>query len=172
MPMRGRPVKPRLARAGNGSFHRPLSWTTTQRGRHVSPWPSSIRKAVRTRAGPGSEDVDVIGGRRSGGGASELLPAPESGGVLVVAVEGRGECVGRAVAGEFGDLGEGQVAGPQVVAGESHAPVGQVLHRGLTEGPRKNAREGRPGQSTDGGELGHRPGAGGVLVHSLQGRAE
>jgi len=41
----------------------------------------------------------------------------------VVPAERRGKGVGRGVAGPGGDLGEGQLAGPQVVAGEGHPPV-------------------------------------------------
>jgi hypothetical protein len=62
--------------------------------------------------------VDVVGGRRAGGGAGQLVAAPGAGSLLVVALEGGGERVRRAVAGLFGDLGEGQVAGAQVVAGK------------------------------------------------------
>jgi AcrR family transcriptional regulator len=67
--------------------------------------------------------------RRSG----QLASLPLARRLSVVPAERRGEGVRRGVAGAVGDLGEGQLAGPQVVAGEGHPPVGQVLHGRLAE---------------------------------------
>jgi hypothetical protein len=57
--------------------------------------------------------------RRSG----QLASLPLARRLSVVPAERRGEGVRRGVAGPVGDLGEGQLAGPQVVAGEGHPPV-------------------------------------------------
>jgi pterin-4a-carbinolamine dehydratase len=57
--------------------------------------------------------------RRSG----QLASLPLARRLSVVSAERRGEGVRRGVAGPAGDLGEGQLAGPQVVAGERHPPV-------------------------------------------------
>jgi AcrR family transcriptional regulator len=62
-----------------------------------------------------------------------LASLPLAWGLSVVSAEGRCEGVRRGVTGAAGDLGEGQLAGPQVVAGEGHPPVGQVLHGRLAE---------------------------------------
>ncbi len=61
----------------------------------------------------------VNGLRRSG----QLALLPLARRLSVVPAERRGEGVRRGVAGPAGDLGEGQLAGPQVVAGEGHPPV-------------------------------------------------
>jgi len=67
--------------------------------------------------------------RRSG----QLASLPLARRLSVVSAERRGEGVRRGVAGQVGNLGEGQLAGPQVVAGEGHPPVCEVLHGRLAE---------------------------------------
>jgi len=67
--------------------------------------------------------------KRSG----QLASLPLARRLSVVSAERRGEGIRRGVAGPAGDLGHGQLAGPQVVAGKGHPPVGQVLHGRLTE---------------------------------------
>jgi hypothetical protein len=49
----------------------------------------------------------------------------------MVASERGGEGVRRGVAGAAGYLGEAEFAGAEVVSGEGHAPLGEVLHRCL-----------------------------------------
>jgi hypothetical protein len=58
--------------------------------------------------------------KRSG----QLASLPLARRLSVVSAECRGEGIRRGVAGPVGDLGHGQLAGPQVVAGEGHPPVG------------------------------------------------
>ena len=67
-------------------------------------------------AGP-SPTVNGLG--RSG----QLASLPLARRLSVVPAERRGEGVRRGVTGPAGDLGEGQLAGPQVVSGEGHPPV-------------------------------------------------
>jgi hypothetical protein len=67
--------------------------------------------------------------KRSG----QLASLPLARRLSVVPAERRGEGMRRGVAGPVGDLGDGQLAGPQVVAGEGHPPVGEVLHWRLAE---------------------------------------
>jgi hypothetical protein len=91
-----------------------------------------------------SEEMDAVVGCRLVVGAGQLTLPPRPRRLSVVATEGCGEGVGRAVAGEVGDVREGQLAGAQVVSGESHPPVGQVLHGCLAEPLSEGSREGRP----------------------------
>ena len=51
----------------------------------------------------------------------------------MVATERRRESVGRGIAGACADLRERQLAGTQMISCQRHAPLGQVLHRRLTE---------------------------------------
>lgn len=62
------------------------------------------------------------------------LPLPPgSGRAPVMAPEGGGERIGRAVAGQVGDLGQVHIAVAQVVAGQGHPPIRQILHGSLAE---------------------------------------
>jgi hypothetical protein len=71
-----------------------------------------------------------------------LVSSPTAGGLSVTALKRRGERVRGGVDGAVGDLREGQLAGAQVVPGEGHAPLGEVLHRRLAERVLKGSREG------------------------------
>jgi hypothetical protein len=53
----------------------------------------------------------------------------------------RGESVRRGVPGEAGYLSEADITATQMVSGEGHAPVGEVLHRRLTESGLECSRE-------------------------------
>lgn len=86
----------------------------------------------------------------------------------MVALKRRGERVRGGVTDLVGDLREGQLAGAEVVPGESHAPLGQILHGRLTESLLKGSREGRSRKAAEGGELGYRPPAGRVGVHGTK----
>ena len=44
-----------------------------------------------------------------------------------------------------------------MVSGESHTPLGEVLHRRLAEGLLECSGEGRPGETTEGSEFGNGP---------------
>lgn len=90
----------------------------------------------------------------------------------VVATEGGREGVGRAITGAGADLRQGQLAGMQMISRQGHAPLGQVSHRRLTERQLKDPCERGAGQPAYGCELRHRPTAGGVSVHGIQGGAE
>jgi hypothetical protein len=70
--------------------------------------------------GCGGTSPTMNGLRRSG----QLASLPLARRLSVVSAERRGEGIRRSVAGPVGDLGQGQLAGPQVVAGEGHPPVG------------------------------------------------
>ena len=56
----------------------------------------------------------------------------------------RGESVRRGVPGEVGYLSEADITATQVVPGEGHAPVGEVLHRRLAESRLECSRERGP----------------------------
>jgi hypothetical protein len=75
----------------------------------------------------------------------------------MVASERGGESVRGGVARAAGYFGEAVVAGAQVVSGEGHAPLGEVLHRRLAEGLLEYAGEGRPGETAEGSEFGNSP---------------
>jgi hypothetical protein len=62
----------------------------------------------------------------------------------VVASERRGECVRRRVAAADGYLGKAEIAEAEMVPGEGHAPLGEVLHRCLGECALEGAGEGGP----------------------------
>jgi hypothetical protein len=51
-----------------------------------------------------------------------------------------------------------------VVSGEGHAPLGEVLHRGLAESALECSREGGSGETAEGSEFGDGPWVGGVGV--------
>lgn len=89
--------------------------------------------------------------------AELFLPLPGPGGLAVMAAEGGGERVGRVVADAAGDACHAEVIGAQMVSGQGHPPVGHVPHRGPTEDVTVVAGEGRPGQTAERGESGHRP---------------
>jgi hypothetical protein len=89
--------------------------------------------------------VDVVGGRcLIDAGLVQLLLAPLTGRASMVTAERRGEGVGRGIAGARRDLRERQFAGAQVIPGQCHAPVGQVLDGCLTECLLKASRESCP----------------------------
>jgi hypothetical protein len=90
----------------------------------------------------------------------------------VVASKRRGERVWGGVADAVGDLREGQLACAQVVPGEGHAPLGEVLHRRLAESVLKGSRKGRSRKAAEGGELGHRPPVCSVGVYGAKSHAE
>ncbi|MCU1493791.1 MAG: hypothetical protein JWO62_1555 [Acidimicrobiaceae bacterium] len=60
-----------------------------------------------------------------------VVLSPAAGRLTMVASERGGEGVRRGVAGAAGYLGEAEFAGAEVVSGEGHAPLGEVLHRCL-----------------------------------------
>jgi hypothetical protein len=68
-----------------------------------------------------------------------LPPGPGRG--AVVAAEGSRERVRRAISDRGGDVREAEFAGAQVVAGESHPPLREVLQRGLPERVPEDSRE-------------------------------
>src|SRR5260370_2748142 len=104
----------------------------------VVAWPVGRKRAP-------SSGVDVADGRcLSDVGSIQLLWAPLAGRASVVTAERRGKGVRRGVAGARGDLRERQFAGAQVISGQRHAPVGQVLHGCLTECLLKASRESCP----------------------------
>src|SRR5580693_622379 len=105
-------------------------------------------------------------------GGCPLPLSPGAGRVSVVAAEGRRERERGTVPGGVGDLGQAEIAGAQVVAGEGHPPFGQVLHGGLAERLAEGPCEGGSGQAADRGEFGNGPRAGRVLVHGLKRRAQ
>jgi hypothetical protein len=96
------------------------------------------------------------------------LPPP-AGRLTMVAPEGRGEGVRGGVAGAGGYLGEAKVAGAQVISGEGHSPLGEVLDRRLAESVLECSGEGRPREAAEGSEFGHCPWAGGVGVDGAEG---
>src|ERR1700728_1712082 len=87
-----------------------------------------------------------------------IAPSPRSWWLAVVASERGRESVRRSIADCAGDVRHGEIAVAQVVAGEGHSPVGQVLHGSLAEGAAKGPGEGCSGQAADRGEFGDRPG--------------
>ena len=98
----------------------------TSRGGHLAvqevvtaQFGTTVRRASRAMKGRGR--------------AGQLASLPLARWLAVVPAERGGEGVRRCVAGPAGDLGDGQLAGPQVVAGEGHPPVGQVLHGRLAK---------------------------------------
>ena len=86
-----------------------------------------------------------------------MVVSPTTGRLTVVSSERGGERVRGGVAGAVGYLGEAEVAGTQVVSGESHAPLGEVLHRCLAESPLECSGESRSGEAAEVGEFGHSP---------------
>ena len=105
-------------------------------------------------------------------GPLPLLLAPQPGRLAVAAAESRGEGIGRCVAGTFSDLRERRLTGAQVISRQRHAPVGQILHRGLAECALEASREGRPRQPADGCQFRDRPRVGGIVVDGLQSRSQ
>jgi hypothetical protein len=101
-----------------------------------------------------------------------LVSSPTAGGLSVMASKRRGERVRGGVAGAVGDLREGQLAEAQVVPGEGHAPLGEVLHRRLAESVLKGSRKGRSRKAAEGGELGDRPPVGRVGVYGAKSHAQ
>jgi hypothetical protein len=96
-----------------------------------------------------------------------VLP-PSAGRLTVVAPERGGEGVRGAVAGAAGYLGEAEVARAQVVSGEGHPPLGEVLDRRLAESLLEYPGEGRPGETAEGSEFSHGPWVGGVGVDGAE----
>lgn len=93
----------------------PATTTTASRNPANQPAPA-------TTSQPRSESTastSMNGLRRSG----QLALPPLARRLSVVAAERRGKGVRRGVAGPAGDLVEGQLARPQVIAGEGHPPV-------------------------------------------------
>jgi hypothetical protein len=138
--VRGRPF--RIGRGGDdgGRPHSGRHGRSVLSGRRRRPRVrrrAHRRDALFTAAGMGAAATSLDrrvspamnGLRRSG----QLASLPLAWRLSVVPTERRGEGVRRGVAGPAGDLGEGQLAGPQVVAGEGHPPVGEVLHGRLAE---------------------------------------
>ncbi|HEX2744903.1 MAG TPA: hypothetical protein VHN16_10940, partial [Streptosporangiaceae bacterium] len=72
---------------------------------------------------------------------------PGPGRDAVVAAEGGRERVRRAISDRGGDVREAEFAGAQVVAGEGHPPLREVLQRGLPERAPEDSRECGPGQA-------------------------
>ena len=70
-----------------------------------------------------------------------MVSAPLPWRLAMVPPERRGESVRRGVPGEVGYLTEAEITATQVVSGESHAPIGQVLHWRLTKGRSECSRE-------------------------------
>jgi hypothetical protein len=93
-----------------------------------------------------------------------LTPATRR--LTMVASERGGEGVRGGVAGTAGNLGNAEVARTQVVSGEGHAPLGEVLHRRLAQSLLECSGEGCPGEATEGSQFGNGPRVGGVGVHA------
>ena len=82
----------------------------------------------------------------------------------MMASECGGKRIGGGVAGAAGYLGQAEVPGPQVVSGESHPPLRQVLHWRLTESVLECSSERRSGKTAERGEVTNGPGVAGVGV--------
>ena len=95
--------------------------------------------------------------------------SPAAGWLTVVASERGGEGVRGGVAGTPCYLGEAEVGGAEMVSGEGHAPLGEVLHRGLTEGVLECSGEGGSGETAEGGEFGNGPWMGRVGMDGSEG---
>jgi hypothetical protein len=135
----GRPGKPPGVVSGAGITDTGTRFTRQDTSARSKRWHSGRRRRPRVRrrahrrdacftaAGMGEAATGLDrraspamnGLRRSG----QLASLPLARRLSVVPAERRGEGVRRGVAGPVGDLGEGQLAGPQVVAGEGHPPV-------------------------------------------------
>src|ERR1700677_3860122 len=81
-----------------------------------------------------------------------VVLSPSAGRRTVVAPERGGEGVRGAIAGAAGYLGEAEVARAQMVSGEGHPPLGEILDRRLAESLLEYPGEGRPGETAEGSE--------------------
>ena len=90
----------------------------------------------------------------------------------MVSSERGSERVHGGVAGAVGYLGEAEVAGAQMVSGEGHAPVGEILHRCLAESLLECSGEGRPGETAEASEFRHGPRMAGVGVDGAERRVQ
>lgn len=79
-----------------------------------------------------SAEVDLVAGVLPATlGRLPLTPGPRR--APVMAPEGGSERIGRAVAGQVRDFGQVHIAVAQVVAGQGHSPIRQILHWSLAE---------------------------------------
>ena len=97
-----------------------------------------------------------------------MVLSPSAGRLTMVAAERGGEGVGGAVAGAAGYLGEAEVARAQMISGEGHPPLGEVVNRRLAEGLLECPGEGRPGETAEGSESGNGPWVAGVGVDGAE----
>ena len=90
----------------------------------------------------------------------------------MVSSERGSERVNGGVADTVGYLGEAEVAGAQVVSGEGHAPLGEILHRCLAQSVLECPGERRPGETAEASEFGHGPGMAGFGVDGAERRVQ
>src|ERR1700683_2997073 len=91
----------------------------------------------------GSITVPVDAGLCLGRSVCQLSLPPLARWSSVVAAECRREGVRRGINGTCADLRERQLACTQMISGQGHAPLGQVLHRRLTQRELKDPGERR-----------------------------